>query len=176
MPNAKTKKYGTDTVAYKASQLWSTLPTRCKNLPSLDLFKCEIKSLNCSDCPCNICRIKLKLREIAKRCTYRSINILAVFEISQENICCKNLSGECLVRGFSLDKVSNFIWGETYRRLSFKWFLKCFRSMVWVKPLVSCLYLLYVIIIIFVITDINISIKIITLLSCQIYINLVDLD
>ena len=25
LPNPKTKKYGTDTVAYKASQLWSTL-------------------------------------------------------------------------------------------------------------------------------------------------------
>ena len=28
LPNPKTKKYGTDMVAYKASQLWSTLPTR----------------------------------------------------------------------------------------------------------------------------------------------------
>ena len=28
LPNPKTKKYGTDTVAYKASQLWSTLPKR----------------------------------------------------------------------------------------------------------------------------------------------------
>ena len=44
LPNPKTKKYGTDTVAYKASQLWSTLPTRYKNLPSLDLFKFEIKA------------------------------------------------------------------------------------------------------------------------------------
>ena len=40
----------------------------------------------------------------------------------------------------------------------------------------SQLYLLYVIIIIFVIIDINISIEIIALLSCQIYISLVDLD
>ena len=115
LSNPKTKKYGTDTVAYKASQLWSTLPTRYKNLPSLDLFKSEIKTWNCNDCPCNICRIfvdrfyKLKLREIAKRCTYRSINIMTVFEISQENVCCENLSGECLVRGYSSDKVSNFI-------------------------------------------------------------------
>ena len=31
LPNPKTKQYGTDTVAYKASQLWSTLPTRYKN-------------------------------------------------------------------------------------------------------------------------------------------------
>ena len=57
LPNPKTKKYGTDTVAYKASQLWSTLLTRYKNLPSLDLFKSKIKSWHCSDCPCNICRI-----------------------------------------------------------------------------------------------------------------------
>ena len=57
LSNPKTKKYGTDTVAYKASQLWSTLPTRYKNLPSLDLFKSEIKTWNCNDCPCNICRI-----------------------------------------------------------------------------------------------------------------------
>ena len=57
LPYPKTKKYGTDTVAYKASQLWSTLPTRYKNLPSLDLFKSEIKTWNCNDCPCNICRI-----------------------------------------------------------------------------------------------------------------------
>ena len=56
LPNPKTKKYGTDTVAYKVSQLWSTLPTRYKNLPSLNLFKSEVKSWNCNDCPCNICR------------------------------------------------------------------------------------------------------------------------
>ena len=35
LPNPKTKKYSTDTVTYKAVQLWSTLPTRYKNfLPS----------------------------------------------------------------------------------------------------------------------------------------------
>ena len=44
LPNPKTKKYGTDTVAYKAAQLWSTLATRYKNLSSLDLFKSEIKN------------------------------------------------------------------------------------------------------------------------------------
>ena len=39
LPNLKTKKYGTDTIAYKAAQLWSTLRARYKNLPSIDLFK-----------------------------------------------------------------------------------------------------------------------------------------
>ena len=42
-PNPKTKKYGTDTIAYISAQFWSTLPTRYKNFPSLDLFKSEIK-------------------------------------------------------------------------------------------------------------------------------------
>ena len=57
LPNPETKKYGTNTVAYEASQLWRLLLTRYKNLPSLDLFKSEIKNWHCSDCPCNICRI-----------------------------------------------------------------------------------------------------------------------
>ena len=65
LPNPKTKKYGTDAVAYKAFQIWSTLPKRHKNLPSLDLFKSEIKSWHCSDCPCNICRI-LPIRRIQR--------------------------------------------------------------------------------------------------------------
>ena len=57
LPNPKTKKYGTDTIAYQAAQLWITLPKRYKNFPSLDLFKSEIKNWHCSDCPCNICQI-----------------------------------------------------------------------------------------------------------------------
>ena len=31
-------------VAYKAAQLWITLPAKYKNLPLLDLFKSEIKN------------------------------------------------------------------------------------------------------------------------------------
>ena len=45
LPNPKTKKYGTDTVAYKAAKLWSTLTARYKNLPSLYFLKSEIKKL-----------------------------------------------------------------------------------------------------------------------------------
>ena len=44
LPNPKTKKYGTDSIAYKAAQLWSTLPTWHNNLPLLDLFKSKIKN------------------------------------------------------------------------------------------------------------------------------------
>ena len=56
-PNFKTKNCGTSRIAYKATQLWSTLPTRYKNLSSLDLCKSEINNWHCSNCPCNSCRI-----------------------------------------------------------------------------------------------------------------------
>ena len=49
LPHPKTKKYDTDTLAYKAVQLRSTLPTSHKNLQSLDLFESEIKKWHCSD-------------------------------------------------------------------------------------------------------------------------------
>ena len=55
LPNPKTKKYKTDTIAYKAAQRWSMLPIRHENLPSVDLFKSKIKNWHCNDCPCNIC-------------------------------------------------------------------------------------------------------------------------
>ena len=57
LPNPKTLKYGTDKIAYKAAKLWSTPPTKYKNLPSLDLLRPEIKNWHCSDCPCNIRQI-----------------------------------------------------------------------------------------------------------------------
>ena len=57
LANLKTKIYGTDTVAYKVLQLWSTLPTRYEHLPSLDLFRSEIKSWHCSDFASDIWRI-----------------------------------------------------------------------------------------------------------------------
>ena len=39
LPNPKTIKYGTDKIAYKAAQLWSTLSTSNENLPLLNLLK-----------------------------------------------------------------------------------------------------------------------------------------
>ena len=57
LPNTKTKQCDTDSVAYKASQFRSTLPTRYYNKLSLGLFKSEIKNWHCSDWPCNIFRI-----------------------------------------------------------------------------------------------------------------------
>ena len=57
LPNAETNKHGTDMVAYKAAQLWNTLPARCKNFLLFDLFEYEIINWHCSDCHCSICWI-----------------------------------------------------------------------------------------------------------------------
>ena len=57
LPNPETKIYGTDMVTYRATQIWSMLPVSYKHLPSLYLFRSEIKSRYCSDCPRNICGI-----------------------------------------------------------------------------------------------------------------------
>ena len=57
LSNPKTKKFCTDTIAYKAARLWSTPPTRYENLPSLDLLKFKVKNWHCSDSPYSICRI-----------------------------------------------------------------------------------------------------------------------
>ena len=74
---------------------------------------------------------------------------------------------------FSVGKVSNFIWEETFWEEVFWVISERFRKYGLIKAS-SQLPLLAIII--FVIIDINISIKIIALLSCQIYISLVDLD
>ena len=126
LPNPKTKNCCKDTIAFKAAQFWSTPPTRYRNLPSLDLFKSEIKKWHCRDRPCNICRIFVdfvgfinweKLHEV-----YLSIDKYSDYVW--------DLSGEYLLWGFSLEKVSNFIWEETLRRLPFEWFLKYLESLV----------------------------------------------
>ena len=57
LSNPRTNQYSIDTVAYKAAQLWNTLPTTYKTLSSLDFFKSKIKNWHCSDCHCNICQI-----------------------------------------------------------------------------------------------------------------------
>ena len=81
LSNPKIKKIRYWYVVDKAAKLWSRLPRRNKNLSSLDLFKSKIKKLHYSACPCKICRIFVD-REFG-----------------------------CLLWGFSLDKVANFIWG-----------------------------------------------------------------
>ena len=45
LSNSKTKKYGIDTVVYKATQIWNMLQARFKIFSLLGLSKSEIKKL-----------------------------------------------------------------------------------------------------------------------------------
>ena len=54
--NVKTNIYGTETIAYKSSQLWNLIPDQMKNLQSLALFKNSIKRWTCTNCPCRLCK------------------------------------------------------------------------------------------------------------------------
>ena len=101
-------------------------------MPLLDLFKSDVKNWHCSDCLSNFCWwcrfYKLKLRATAKRCSYKSTNILTVFETSQENV------------RFSLDK-SPTLSKRNMCRLPSGNFWNV--SKVW--SLARCLYLCYII-------------------------------
>ena len=111
-PNPKTKKYGIDTITYKAAQVWSTLPTRYKNLQSLDLFKSEIKNWHCSACHCNIYRIFVDgvgfinwNYEQFPRGVLNNRQISWLYSRSLRNI--------TVVR-FHFDKASNCIWERPF--------------------------------------------------------------
>ena len=51
-----TVRYGTETLDYRAPQLWSLLPEEIKESSSLSIFKSNIKKWICTECPCRICK------------------------------------------------------------------------------------------------------------------------
>ena len=54
--NPRTKKFGLDSIAYKASQLWKNVPEEIRNSTSLPMFKKKIKKVPLISCSCNCCR------------------------------------------------------------------------------------------------------------------------
>ena len=56
----KTIRYGTETVTYKAAQLWELLPYGIKNSPTLTEFKDKIKTWNPDNWPCGLRKTHLK--------------------------------------------------------------------------------------------------------------------
>lgn len=54
--NIRTSLYGSESITYKASQLWRLVPSDIKNLGSLLLFKHAIRSWACENCPCRLCK------------------------------------------------------------------------------------------------------------------------
>ena len=54
--NARTKKFGLDSIAYRASQLWKNVPEEIRNSTSLPMFKKKIKKVPLISSSCNCCR------------------------------------------------------------------------------------------------------------------------
>ena len=54
--NPKSNKYGLDSIAYRSSQLWNTVPNDIQRSPSLAFFKEKIKAWSCNSCPCQLCK------------------------------------------------------------------------------------------------------------------------
>ena len=54
--NPRTKRFGLDCIAYRASQLWKNVPVEIRNSNSLTVFKEKIKKVPLIPCSCNCCR------------------------------------------------------------------------------------------------------------------------
>ena len=54
--NSRTKVFGLDSIAYRASQLWKNVPEEIRNSTSLPVFKEKIKKVSLISCSCNCCR------------------------------------------------------------------------------------------------------------------------
>ena len=53
---AKSTKYGTETVTFRAPEIWGILPEEIKHSESLGIFKTRIKQWTPSDCKCRLCK------------------------------------------------------------------------------------------------------------------------
>ena len=54
--NLRTKKFGRDRIAYRASQLWKNVLEEIRNSTSFPVFKEKIKKVPLISCSCNCCR------------------------------------------------------------------------------------------------------------------------
>ena len=54
--NPRKKKFGLDSIVYRATQLWKNVPEEIRNLTSLPMFKKKIKKVPLISCSCNCCR------------------------------------------------------------------------------------------------------------------------
>ena len=53
--NPRAKKFGLDSIAYRASQLWENVPEEIRNSTSLPMFKKKIKKVPLISCLYNYC-------------------------------------------------------------------------------------------------------------------------
>ena len=55
LPKAKSSTYGTNSLVFKGSLIWNTLPNYFKDSPTLDIFLSRIKQWNGENCTCKVC-------------------------------------------------------------------------------------------------------------------------
>ena len=55
IPEAESKTHGTNSLFFKASIIWNSLPNKYKVAPSITIFKKLIKSWSDDSCSCFIC-------------------------------------------------------------------------------------------------------------------------
>ena len=55
IPPARTKTYGTNSLVFKASILWNSLPNEYKLSETTDIFKSRIKKWSGDTCHCFLC-------------------------------------------------------------------------------------------------------------------------
>ena len=55
LPKARTTTFGTNSLVFKGSLIWNTLPNYFKDAPSLDIFLSRIKMWEGKNCSCRIC-------------------------------------------------------------------------------------------------------------------------
>ena len=56
LPQANSSTYGTNSLIFKGSIIWNTLPNFIKSSPSLNIFLSRIKNWNGDNCTCNLCK------------------------------------------------------------------------------------------------------------------------
>ena len=57
LPSERTTYYGTNSILFRACQVWNNLPLSIKQSQSLLEFKTNIKTLRNIECLCKICKI-----------------------------------------------------------------------------------------------------------------------
>ena len=56
LPPAKTQKFGIDSLVFRGSLLWNTLPNTLKSAKNLTDFKLKIRSWVGENCSCRLCK------------------------------------------------------------------------------------------------------------------------
>ena len=56
LPKAESTTFGTNSLVFKGSLIWNTLPNNIKNSPTQSIFRKKIKTWNGENCTCRLCK------------------------------------------------------------------------------------------------------------------------